>query len=163
MKRLISFFSLLMIAVFAAGCAPKYGEELYVCNPDNMIGIKGIYYTDDQITLVFDKEQAEDNDFPFDEEITFFDDDENEFSVKKSNTKEDKDILTVDCDYRKIDAEDIIRISYGIYTINLEEDSLYSEEVVNAGYNMNTYIQYYDKKDDSWSEVEYQNCQLICE
>ena len=55
------------------------------------------------------------------------------------------------------------RISYGLYDIDLTEDSICKEEEVNGGYDMDVFIQYYDKKTDSWSEVEYSNYQLIWE
>lgn len=163
MKKRIAF-AILSAVVLLCGCTSGYGKKLYVCSSDNMIGIKGVYFSDDHITLVFDKDQAEENDISFKEDITFYgESDSDVFSVKRSRTEEAKDTIKVICDYKRFDAKDMTRISYGLYDIDLTEDSICKEEEVNGGYNMDVFIQYYDKKTDSWSEIGYSNYQLIWE
>ena len=55
-----------------SGCSQNiYGDEIFTCNKDNLLGIKGAYINDDKITFVFDRKTVNRGEYPYGLKDTF--------------------------------------------------------------------------------------------
>ena len=75
MKKIISVIVCITLCMSAIACSmhlgqkgngteEKYGEELYSCDPDNLLSFQGIYADENRITLVFDTTFTEEEPMP---------------------------------------------------------------------------------------------------
>ena len=150
----------ILLTVLASGCS---GREVFKCSSDNVLGLESVRISGKQITLYFDSEEVDRGDkVPHGAMKKIFDQGNNkDYSVKdiEVNNK-DKTIM--------IEAKDVqmskvtgLRIRDGLesYMVDFKYGSLQADLVTVEGNGMYTismfkYTQFYDPKEQTWSEPE---------
>ena len=70
MRKDVLLLPVLVLGVVISGCsgslsdASAYGEEIFKCDPDNIMGFEGAFIEGERVTLVFDEEYASDGEYP---------------------------------------------------------------------------------------------------
>ncbi|MBO4637120.1 MAG: hypothetical protein J5685_08250 [Clostridiales bacterium] len=150
-------------------------DWLFACDPGNMLGLKGYYYLDGDLCIVFDNYQIKDQEHPecgleyvlregewrSHRPVSVWIKDSDPYRI-------DAEDVNIDINGRELimsfamdedDADDIIGLSMdagGYYTVDLEEGIMKVE--FSGGEVIDYYTQSYDPDHDRWSGIEYEQC-----
>ena len=175
MNKLRRLFVCVLLAALSltlfAGCSKTSKKSwLYSCDPDNMLGLEGYYYKDDQLHIVFNTDYIskknrpeglyyvkKEGEFGSYSKIRVYIEDEDSYEprMKKVDLEEKGEQLIVSFKMDKDDAKNITGFSFHLgfdYTIDIEEGEI--EAVQWGGECADYYRQHYNAKKDKWSEVE---------
>lgn len=177
MKKFLSVVLASSLILAASGCAKgddneasQYGEEIFVCDPDNMFGFEGLYIDEDTLVLNFDEDYISDE--PYSRSITNFFDHDELFANDHIYILTDGDSIVIDADDIEVDGDDyVLTISdvdidadeitgIDIYTggtqctVDIDEGTLTA--LLWGGECSDTYTQEYNSRRDSWSDIEHE-------
>ena len=164
----------ILLTVLASGCS---GREVFKCSSDNVLGLESVRISGKQITLYFDSKEVDRGDkVPHGAMKKIFDQGNNkDYSVtffmsgKENIYYSVKDIEVNNKDKTvRIEAKDVqmskvtgLRIRDGLesYMVDFKYGSLQADLVTVEGNGMYTismfkYTQFYDPKEQTWSEPE---------
>lgn len=175
MKKAIALIVGASLLFTLAGCSgevesPSYDEEIFVCDPDNIFGLEGIYADEDDLVINFDEDFISDE--PYTSGIENIFDREELFANDSVYIRTDGDSIVIDEDDITVDGDDyVIRIENhsddkdemtGIelyiggteYTIDIDEETL--SVLMWGGECSDTFTQVYNSRNDSWSDVDHE-------
>ncbi|MBO6193462.1 MAG: hypothetical protein J6O00_04715 [Clostridiales bacterium] len=174
MKKAISLIVGASLLFTLAGCSgevesPAYDEEIFVCDPDNMFGLTGIYKDGDDLILEFDEDSIGDE--PYNRTLDSLFDRGELYANDSVYILTDGDGIVIDTDDVAFDEyEYIITISEDIdtdemtgielyiggteYTIDINEETL--SVLMWGGECSDTFTQEYNSRNDSWSNVDHE-------
>ena len=154
-----------------AGCSKASKKSwLYSCDPDNMLGLEGYYYKDDQLHIVFNTDYRskknrpeglyyvkKEGEFGPYNKIRVYIEDEDSYEprMKKVDLEEKGEQLIVSFKMDKDDAKNITGFSFHLgfdYSIDIDEGEI--EAVQWGGECADYYRQHYNDEEDKWSEIE---------
>ena len=173
LKASAVLLSLVMISVcFLTGCSKNV---LFKCSPDNIAGLKRIEFSDGVFTLFFDKKKVSESDLKllFDTEDRVqagygwgeviyegvgkddvkIDRDKKTVSIVTGVVRVDEGVtITLRCDYKEMEIS-VGEAKLKVSTIISEGDVGPLQGEISTTFMF--YTQTYDKRSDSWSELEY--------
>ncbi len=175
MKKILTTAVAAAMILALPGCAKvdkgsSYGEPLFECDSDNMLGFAGAYYNeeDEEITLLFNGEYLYESDYEttvlywFEEGLLsraciYVDTDGDSEVIERDDIDldEDDDDLTIRFTIEDTDPDDITGFSF--YSGNQCRIDLENEEITYVlwgGECSENYSQSYNRRRDSWDEVE---------
>ena len=143
------------------------GEEIFVCDPDNMFGFAGVYVEEDLLSIQFDRDYTYDGMIPRGMEY-FFDHPDLGSSAVLYVVTDDESIridfddvnindraMTIRFDVSDIDVDEINGFTFSNgdqFAIMFDDGEL--SAVIWGGDCANTYRQHYDEGRDEWSDIE---------
>lgn len=175
MKRFLSVVLASSLILAVPGCAkeaesPKYGEEIFTCNSDNMFGFEGLYIDGDTLVLTFDEDNVSDELYSrcinniFDHDELFANDyiniltDGDSLIINADDVEVDGDEYVITIFDVDIDTDEITGVTINTggnnYTVNIDEEILTA--LVWGGECLDIFTQEYIRRDDSWSNVGYE-------
>ena len=173
LKASAVLLSLVMISVcFLTGCSKNV---LFKCSPDNIAGLERIEFSGGMFTLVFDEEKVSESDLKllFDTEDRVqagygwgeviyegvgkddvkIDRDKKTVSIVTGVVRVDEGVtITLRCDYKEMEIS-VGEAKLKVSTIISEGDVGPLQGEISTTFMF--YTQTYDKRSDSWSELEY--------
>lgn len=174
MKKAISLIVGASLLFTLAGCSgevesPAYDEEIFVCDPDNIFGLEGIYKDGDDLMLEFDEDSIGDE--PYNRTLDSLFDRGELYANDSVYILTDGDGIVIDTDDVAFDEDEyIITISEDIdtdemtgielyiggteYTIDIDEETL--SVLMWGGECSDTFTQEYNSRNDSWSDVDHE-------
>ena len=174
MKKTAVIVTVLLVASLLSGCgkggAYDYGEEIFSCNPDNMLGFEGLYLDDGRMTMLFDEDYVFDEDYPegvsgiFERErfnsrnAVFFTCGDERVTVNGEDIEINAEEMTFSFDVEDLDWDDLSAFSISVgtpYHFNISDGIMTAD--CTGGECIEHYSQVYDASSDSWSELE---CEL---
>lgn len=184
MRKDVLLLPVLVLGVVISGCsgslsdASDYGEEIFKCDPDNILGFEGAFIEGERVTLVFDEEYASDGDYPVITRYYFREEQipsrdhltvytaANDPVVTDSNEIEvDADAMTISFEVSLPKGDKITGVAFNYGDARIMFDDALIEVSVIGGECVEDYTQRYDEHSDSWGEVEYDVVvwPMICE
>ena len=168
MKKIVAVMMLVLLFALT-GCTFLYGENIYMCNPKNMLGFRRANIKGEHITLSFDEEYAlQDSDYPTLKEVFEsgeFPDGWSLYVIMDAGGNEVPvtDNITVDSEKMRISFDksgatvDNVRgfiISSDSDTWTVTFGRAYIKETHMDGETEIVVMQRHDSKDDFWYPVE---------
>jgi len=184
MRKDVLLLPVLVLSVVISGCsgsssdASAYGEEIFKCDPDNIMGFEGAFIEGERVTLVFDEEYASDGEYPvrtryyFREEqipsrdrLTVYTEGNNPVVLDSNEIEVDADAMTISFEVSLPKGDEITGVAFNYGDARIMFDDALIEVSVNGGECVENYTQLYDEHSDSWGEVEYdmEVWPMICE
>lgn len=192
MKKIVSVLLISTLMMAAAGCgkdavsegregregsqSSEYGEEIFVCDPYNLLGFEGIYADGETVTVLFDEDAMNDEEgditipgvsFVFDrgnllddEHVVVFAGSQTCY-VAGNDIDVDGDEMTMTFEVSGIDVDDITGITFyrgDSYNIDFEQGLLSC--TLYGGECREEITQQYNASRDSWAEAE---CEIFAE
>jgi hypothetical protein len=168
MRKIIAVMMLVLLLALT-GCTLVYGENVYMCNPKNMLGFRRAYIKGEHIRLCFDEEYAlQDSDHPALKEVfesgefpdgwsfyVIMDAGGDEVPVTETITVDPKN-MTISFDKSGATVDNVRGFSISseddTWTVNFGRG--YIKETHMDGETEIVVIQRHDSKDDFWYPAE---------
>ena len=172
MKRksylIVMIMTLLMLFTGCGKKAEVKGDELFSCNPDNLLGLKSVYIDEGKMYIGFEDKYLYDDEYPYGVQGFFNNEkllnnnyvgvivaDGDPVFFEGEDVAVDADALTLSFSIEGLDPEKISGISFAIgdrYRVDFEAGIINGE--CYGGDCTVYYEQTYDTAFDSWGEVQ---------
>ena len=176
MKKFLSFVLVSSLILSAYGCtkvddneASQYGEEIFVCDSGNLLGLEGVHANEGNVTLLFDEDVVFDSNrsgpgfgycfeggsFLDRDYITVFAGDE-EYRVQGDDIAVNADEMTIVFDVDDIDTDEITGVHFFVsFEVSIDFEEGVISGIVYGGDCREEFSQTYNSGRDIWEDVEW--------